>query len=163
MSELKPKSREEYMQDLYEIICNAAHLSIVIARSPDIFYFTPARPGDCYSEEDHSMIDYAYYLSSRTAMIARTTAGSVERSQVAPLVKFALRPGLHRYKQGDGKRGGSRNGYRIYEMHKAGVACYVDVRDRGADEGQKEGIVEYVARVKSEVAAKKLTEASGAP
>lgn len=152
MAELESPSREEFLQDLYEIVCNTAHLSLVIERSPDIFYFRPARPGDRYNEEDHSSVDHAYYLSSRNAVMEATVAGTVDAHQIAPKVKFTLRPGLQRYKQGDGKNGGSHNGYRIYEMHKASVACYVGLLDGHEGENEREGIVEYVQRIKSAVA-----------
>jgi len=88
-----------------------------------------------FDKDEQFNVDYQLYLDSK-ARVAEVQeqekllqSGEADAVQInqpfySPLVKISVWPSFRRYTPGNGKKGGERAGFRVYEIFKSGVVYY---------------------------------------
>lgn len=103
-------------------------------------------------------MDHGLYLSSKAGwerykMKKKSGSNDEEKARLdkerySPRIKIALWPSFKRYSPGDGKPGGERNGFRIYDISKSRVVYYWAAANRSSKDNV--GLRKTVAKGKSQ-------------
>jgi hypothetical protein len=149
----------ECLQAIHDMVGLAAYLSICIRLSPTIIYIRSEEPGNLFEEDDQFVVDYQLYLDSKARVaevqekekllhMGAPSEGQVKQPFYSALVKMAVWPSFKRYSPGNGKKGGERAGFRVYDIFQAGVVYYWAPRDRR--KRYSHGLSTYLGEVRAE-------------
>ncbi|KAI9744442.1 MAG: hypothetical protein M1818_001971 [Claussenomyces sp. TS43310] len=117
-------------QALNDIVSKAGYLSLCMRLESSIFYLQSENPGSRFDEDDHQCLDTHYYQCSKENVArAQVRSQGPPGQEVHPrtyraLTKIAVWPSIKRFKPGNGLAGGKKNGFRIFDVCKAGVVSY---------------------------------------